>query len=185
MFFLQVIQNKSLLISSPLNKYSYFCPNYFFFPIFEKCGKWFHFICLWHAVEFEDYIKFLCSLPNTTSRDIYLATGVACETPTDTPSDLNLPSITISSLRGCQLIRRYVKNVAGKAETYLAAVHAPDGVSVHVNPSWFEIGLDGIQHLEITFNVTEASESFSFGELVFIGSLDHIVRLPLVVRPML
>lgn len=137
------------------------------------------------SVEFEDYIKFLCSLPNTTSRDIFLATGVTCEASTDTPSDLNLPSITISSLRGCQPIRRYVKNVAGKAETYLPAVHVPDGVSVHVNPSWFEIGPDGIQHLEITFNVTEASESFNFGELVLIGSLDHVVRLPLVVRPML
>ncbi|KAF3322146.1 subtilisin-like protease SBT3.5 [Carex littledalei] len=135
--------------------------------------------------EFEDYIKFLCSLSNTTSRDIFLATKVTCVAPSDTPSDLNLPSITISSLRGCQSIRRYVKNVAGKTETYLPAVHVPDGVSVHVNPSWFEIGPDGIQHLEITFNVTEASESFNFGELVLIGSLDHIVRLPLVVRPML
>jgi Fibronectin type-III domain len=83
------------------------------------------------------------------------------------------------------MIRRYVKNVAGKAETYIPAVHSPDGVSVHVKPSWFNIEPDGIKDLELTFNVTEASESFSFGELVLIGSLDHIVRLPLVVWPML
>ncbi|KAJ4800614.1 Subtilisin-like protease [Rhynchospora pubera] len=135
--------------------------------------------------EFEDYIGFLCSLRNTTSEEIFLATGVACKASTNTPSDLNLPSITISSLRGCQIIRRYVKNVGGKAETYLAAVQAPDGVAVHVEPSWFNIGPDRIQHLEVTFNVTEASESFNFGELVFIGSLDHIVRLPLIVWPTL
>lgn len=78
-----------------------------------------------------------------------------------------------------------MKNVAGKAETYLPAVRAPDGISVHVEPSWFNIGPDRIQHLEITFNVTKASESFSFGELVLVGSLDHIVSLPLVVSPML
>ncbi|XP_072956541.1 subtilisin-like protease SBT2.4 [Typha angustifolia] len=133
--------------------------------------------------EFEDYINFLCSLRDLNPGEILVATGVRCNVSLDSPADLNLPSITISALRGYQSVRRNVKNVASKAETYLCSVLPPEGVTVGVQPPWFTVAPEGAQHLEIVFNVTKGSNSFSFGEIVLTGSLNHIVRLPLAVLP--
>jgi hypothetical protein len=36
----------------------------------------------------------------------------------------------------------------------------------------------------IELRVTRASNAFSFGEILLAGSLDHLVRLPLAVRPL-
>lgn len=101
------------------------------------------------------------------------------------PADLNLPSVTISTLKGHQTVKRSVRNVAGKAETYLIAVKPPhpEVVEVSVHPEWFEIPVDGVQELAIEFKVLQTSESFAFGEIVLTGSLNHVVRLPLAIRP--
>ncbi|GJT03480.1 subtilisin-like protease SBT2.4 [Tanacetum coccineum] len=74
------------------------------------------------------------------------------------PSDLNIPSLTISALNGKQLVRRTVKNVADTAETYVCAVVPPNGVAVELNPP-------------------------SYGEIVLTGNMKHIVRIPLSVLP--
>ncbi|XP_038987987.1 subtilisin-like protease SBT2.4 [Phoenix dactylifera] len=132
---------------------------------------------------FEDYISFLCSLPNIDPTAVRSATGTPCNKPFESPSDLNLPSITISALRGFQLVRRSVKNVANRTETYSCSIQPPEGIKVSVQPSWFHMIPEGTQHLEIKFNITHASDSFRFGEIVLTGALDHIVRLPLAVLP--
>ncbi|KAG1359011.1 Subtilisin-like protease SBT2.4 [Cocos nucifera] len=133
---------------------------------------------------FEDYISFLCSLPNLDPTAVRSATGTPCNETFDSPTDLNLPSITISALRGFQLVRRNIKNVANRTETYLCSIQPPEGVQVSVQPSWFNIIPEGTQYLEIKFNVTQVSGSFRFGEIVLTGALDHIVWLPLAVLPM-
>lgn len=89
---------------------------------------------------FEDYMSFLCSLPNTDPEIIKTAIGEQCEHSFHAPSDLNIPSLTISALNGKQLVRRTVKNVADTAETYVCAVVPPNGVAVELNPPWFTIG---------------------------------------------
>ena len=135
------------------------------------------------VIGFEDYISFLCSLPNLDPTAVRSATGTPCNETFDSPTDLNLPSITISALRGFQLVRRSIKNVANRTETYLCSIQPPEGVQVSVQPSWFNIIPEGTQYLEIKFNVTQVSDSFRFGEIVLTGALDHIVRLPLAVLP--
>ncbi|KAF8409609.1 hypothetical protein HHK36_005687 [Tetracentron sinense] len=135
------------------------------------------------ASGFEDYISFLCSLPNIDPERITAATGKSCNHLLSYPSDLNLPSVTITALVGSRLVRRSVKNIASKPETYLCSVLQPGGVVVNLFPPWFTIAPQGTQDLEIKLNVTQALNSFSFGEIVLTGSLDHIVRIPLSVLP--
>ncbi|KAM3320292.1 hypothetical protein P3S67_007492 [Capsicum chacoense] len=132
---------------------------------------------------YEDYINFLCSLPNIDSAIVKTATGGVCGQLFENPSDLNLPSITITSLTGSQIVHRTVMNVANKAETYLSAVLPPKGVTVDIKPSWFRISPQGTQHLHIMFNVTQALDDFTFGEIVLTGSLNHVVKMPLSIFP--
>ncbi|KAJ4842754.1 hypothetical protein Tsubulata_013375 [Turnera subulata] len=133
--------------------------------------------------EFEDHISFLCSLPNTDWTTIRAATGVQCTQSFSHPADLNLPSVTISQLRGSQTVPRRLKNVSSKPETYLCAVLSPNGTAVTISPTWFSVAPQGIQDIEIKFQVIQAVGVFSFGEVVLTGSLGHIVRIPLTVLP--
>ncbi|CAH2048010.1 unnamed protein product [Thlaspi arvense] len=131
---------------------------------------------------FQDYISFLCSLPNIDRIRIRAATGVGCTTVLSHPANLNHPSVTITALKGSLVVRRSFQNVANKTETYLGSVLAPNGTSVRLIPSWFTIRAQNIQNIDIEFNVTEALNQFTFGEIVLTGSLNHIVRLPLSVK---
>ncbi|TVU07442.1 hypothetical protein EJB05_47497, partial [Eragrostis curvula] len=91
------------------------------------------------APEDEDYIGFLCLLPQLSADDVRSATGAACQQAPRLPSpaDLNLPSITVAALRRSLSVRRTVWNVASKNETYLCSVLPPAGVDVTVRPGWF------------------------------------------------
>ncbi|XP_050214652.1 subtilisin-like protease SBT2.4 isoform X2 [Mercurialis annua] len=133
--------------------------------------------------EFQDYISFLCSLPNINPAIVKAATGECCHKSLSFPANLNLPSITISALRGTQTVKRNVKNVGVKPETYLCSVIAPNGTTVDLSPTWFTTAAQGTQDINIQFRVTRARTEFSFGEIVLTGSLDHIVRIPLSVFP--
>ncbi|KAA8520138.1 hypothetical protein F0562_014394 [Nyssa sinensis] len=107
---------------------------------------------------YEDYISFLCSLPNIDPATIKTATGGTCNHSFSTPSDLNIPSVTISSLTGTRLVRRSLMNIASKPETYLCSVLPPKGVMVSLNPTWFTVAPQGSQDLEITLTVTQPLE---------------------------
>ncbi|KAI3847775.1 hypothetical protein MKX03_009758 [Papaver bracteatum] len=132
---------------------------------------------------FEDYINFLCSLPNVDPPTVKAMTGKLCNNSFAYPSDLNVPSITISSLNGSRFMKRTVKSVATKTETYLCSVLQPPGIAVNLTPSWFTINPQGMQDLYIKLDVNEIKDDFSFGEIVLTGSLDHIVRVPLAILP--
>ncbi|ESQ29187.1 hypothetical protein EUTSA_v10023274mg [Eutrema salsugineum] len=131
---------------------------------------------------FEDYISFLCSLPNINPTTIRAATGVWCTTVLSHPANLNHPSVTISALKESLVVRRSFQNVSNKTETYLGSVIPPNGTAVRLIPSWFTIQAQRIQELDIEFNVTQVVNQFTFGEIVLTGSLNHIVRIPLSVK---
>lgn len=131
--------------------------------------------------EFEDYISFLCSLPNIDWNTIKAATGIGCNQSLSHPANLNLPSVTISALTISQIVQRSLQNVGSKPETYLCSVLPPNGTMVNLSPTWFTIAPQGTQDIEIQFHVTQAVGEFSFGEIILIGSLNHIVRIPLSV----
>ncbi|KAG7012613.1 Subtilisin-like protease SBT2.4, partial [Cucurbita argyrosperma subsp. argyrosperma] len=132
--------------------------------------------------EYEDYINFLCSLPGDPAV-IKNTTGGQCNAsePQPHPADLNLPSVTISSLVGHQVLHRRVKNVGTKVETYVWSVIPPNGTTININPPWFTIAPGGLQNLEIQIKVTQKMNHFTFGEIIFTGSLNHIGRIPLSV----
>lgn len=138
---------------------------------------------IFHETEFGDYISFLCILPNISHSTVTAATGAWCSHSLDHPANLNLPSITISSLKGSLSLRRNFKNVGCKPETYLCSVVPPDGTTVSLSPPWFTVAPYGTQDLDILFNVTKVMNKFSFGEIVLTGSMNHIVRIPLTVKP--
>ncbi|XP_010533791.1 PREDICTED: subtilisin-like protease SBT2.4 [Tarenaya hassleriana] len=132
---------------------------------------------------FEDYINFLCSIPDINRDMVRASIGMWCTTTTlSHPANLNLPSITISTLKGSLMLRRSFQNVANKTETYICSVFPPNGTTVRLSPPWFTIPVQGKQDLDIEFNVTEVQNQFTFGEIVLTGSLNHIVRLPLSVK---
>ncbi|KAL8104163.1 hypothetical protein AgCh_028411 [Apium graveolens] len=136
--------------------------------------------------EYEDYMSFLCSLPNTDPQIVETATGGSCSIQSfDNPSDLNTPSVTISALAGARVVRRRVQSVSSKAESYLAGVVPPEGVRVEITPPWFTVSPNGIQDLEIKLNGTKVLDDYSFGEIVLTGSLNHVVRIPISVWPVL
>lgn len=74
-------------------------------------------------------------------------------------------------------------NVADRPEMYLSAVLPPDNVTVTVDPPWFIIAPGEMQALEIKLMANQVQDDFSFGEIVLVGVLNHIVRIPLSVRP--
>lgn len=134
-----------------------------------------------NSAEYEDYMSFLCSLPNTDPSEVTKATGGSCIHSFDNPSDLNTPSVTISGLVGSLSVHRKVQNVANKPETYVVAVVPPNGVMVNITPTWFTLAPQEIQDLELKLNVTQALDDYSFGEVVLTGDLNHVVRIPLSV----
>jgi hypothetical protein len=140
-------------------------------------------ISIYPKTDYVDFISFLCSLPNIDLDTITTATGEPCKSPFDHPSHLNLPSVTISALKGSIYVRRTVTNVGNSTETYLGSVLAPNGTTVNLNPTWFTISPQGSQDLDIQINVVQPMEDFRFGEIVLTGSMDHIVRITLSVVP--
>lgn len=132
---------------------------------------------------FEDYIAFLCSIPEIDRWAIRAATGAWCSQALSHPANLNLPSVTISALRRSLTLRRSFRNVGGKPETYVCTAIAPNGTTINLHPPWFRITGNGTQDLDIEINVTAARNEFSFGEIVLTGSLNHIVRIPLSINP--
>lgn len=132
---------------------------------------------------YEDYISFLCSLHDTNPGTIKTVTGELCNKSLDHPANLNLPSVTISALNGSRLVRRVVMNVGSKPETYFSSLLPPNGTTVDISPPTFTIAPQGTQELGIQFNVTQAMDQFTFGEIVLTGSLNHIVRIPLSIFP--
>ncbi|GMH05282.1 hypothetical protein Nepgr_007122 [Nepenthes gracilis] len=130
-----------------------------------------------------EYVAFLCSLPNVDPGTVEATTGGSCNHPLSHPSDLNLPSVTVTALAGSQVLHRTVKNVQSVSETYLCSVLPPAGVKVEVSPTWFTVDPNGEQIVEIKLSVTRVIDDFSFGEIVLTGSLNHIVRVPLSFLP--
>lgn len=131
-------------------------------------------------------MSFLCSLPNTDPETVQTATGGSCSIHSfDNPSDLNIPSVTISALAGARVVRRRVQNVSGKPESYLVGVVPPEGVMVEIIPPWFTVSPEGVQDLVFKLNVTKVLDDYSFGEIVLTGSLNHVVRIPISVWPVL
>ncbi|WP_382308564.1 S8 family serine peptidase [Herbiconiux sp. UC225_62] len=109
-------------------------------------------------------------------------TGLDLGVDTVSPSELNLPSISIGSLAGSETITRTVTST--RAGTFTAAPVSIPGIDVVVSPSVLTFGAAGEeQSYTVTFTRTDASlDEFATGQLIWTDG-DETVTTPLAVRP--
>ncbi|KAK1276836.1 Subtilisin-like protease [Acorus gramineus] len=129
---------------------------------------------------YEDYIRFLCSVPNIDHHEITNLTSSACNASSDHPANLNTPSITISHLKGTQTIKRSVTNVADETETYVITVRMSPEVAIEANPPAMTILPGATRDFTVSLTARSITGSYSFGEVVMKGSRGHKVRIPVV-----
>lgn len=101
------------------------------------------------------------------------------------PTQVNQASIAIGDLAGTERVVRRVTNVSDKIETYRAKVTGVKGVSVAVHPATIRVAPGRIRKFEVHFTATDAArfKKYATGHLTWKGSRGHVVRSPLVVRP--
>ncbi|PRQ36280.1 putative tripeptidyl-peptidase II [Rosa chinensis] len=131
-----------------------------------------------------DYIHYLCAMGYKNSA-ISRLTGQATTCPIMRPSilDINLPSITIPSLRHPITVTRTVTNVGDPKSVYEATIDPPLGtvVSVKPNPLVFNSTVQKLT-FEITISTThQMNTGYYFGSLTWTDRV-HAVRIPLSVR---
>ncbi|KAK2973549.1 hypothetical protein RJ640_010604 [Escallonia rubra] len=131
-----------------------------------------------------DYIKYLCAMGYNNSAISHLT-----EKPTTCPKrkpsilDINLPSITIPSLKNSSTLTRTVTNVGPVDSVYKVAVEPPFGTVVLVRPSVlvFNSSTKRISFQVTVFSSRPMNTEYYFGSLSWInGAL--AVRSPISVR---
>ncbi|KAF6135581.1 hypothetical protein GIB67_015434 [Kingdonia uniflora] len=131
---------------------------------------------------FKHYIQFLCAVPGVDDDSVRRAVGTGCPTKKKAwCSDLNTPSVTVSNLVRSRRVIRRVTNVASQNETYHVSIREPSGVSVTVSPRVFRIKPKESKHIQIGLEAREATNAYTFGELLLRGNKKHVVRVPLAV----
>lgn len=132
----------------------------------------------------EDYIHYLCSMGYETSAISRLIEHpTSCPTKTPSILDLNLPAITIPSLRRRTSVRRRVTNVGQVNSRYEAVVDPPKGISISIRP---RVLIFNSITKAISFKVTVSSShrvttGYYFGSLTWTDGV-HAVRSPISVR---
>jgi hypothetical protein len=125
-----------------------------------------------------DWLRFICGTGQLAASQCAPFGG-----PID-PSDLNLASIAIGDLAGAQTVKRTVRSVGSSTETYTASFEGLPGITPSVDASPFTIAPGGTQELNITFTRTTAALNvYQSGFLTLTGSNGHVVRSPIVIRP--
>ena len=99
------------------------------------------------------------------------------------PSDLNTPSIAIGELAGVQTVKRTVTNVGSSSEEFTASVTGLTGIKFDL-PSSFTLAKGASATFEVTFtNQSAALNSYVGGQLTLTGDKHHVVRVPVVLKP--
>lgn len=130
---------------------------------------------------FNDWLAFICNTQPSGLTSLCNALWAAGY-PTD-PSDLNTPSIAIGDLAGSQTVTRAVTNVSGQSETYTAVVSGMAGITTVVSEVG-TIGAGQTKSFTVSFTRTTAAlDAYTGGQLTLTGNKGHVVRVPIVVRP--
>jgi subtilisin family serine protease len=134
-----------------------------------------------YASSFNDWLAFLCGTTNGVSPaacGALAAGGYSLD-----PSDLNIASIAIGTLAGSQTVKRTVTNVADAAATYTASTTGLAGFTVTVSPSTLTLAPGQSGSFNVTILRTTATlNAYTGGQLRWTDGT-HIVRSPVVVRP--
>ncbi|KAK2973547.1 hypothetical protein RJ640_010602, partial [Escallonia rubra] len=131
-----------------------------------------------------DYINYLCAMGYTNSAISQLTENpTACPNKKPSLLDVNLPSITIPSLRNSTSLTRTVTNVGPVNSVYEVAIEPPFGTAVLVRPSVLVFNSSAKR---ISFEVTvlstrQMNSEYYFGSLAWINGV-LAVRSPICVR---
>ncbi len=124
---------------------------------------------------FNDWLAFLCGTGQLTAS--------YCPSIAIDPSNLNYPSIAIGALAGSQTVMRTVTNVGSASETYTFSSTGLAGITVGL-PGAFTIAPGATKSFSITFTASGAAlNAYVEGAIVLTGSNGHVVRSPVVLRP--
>jgi hypothetical protein len=131
---------------------------------------------------YEDYIAFLCSIPDVSHSEVEHIAGSSCNSSSkgQRPYDLNIPSVTISQLRGTQTVKRTVTSVSGEAETYTIMTRMPHEVALEVTPPALTVLPGASRVITATLTARSITGTYSFGEITMKGDRGHLVRIPVV-----
>ncbi len=135
-----------------------------------------------------DWFAFLC---NTTAYNgTPICDGLAGMHYSTNPSDFNSASIAIGALGGSETIKRTVTSVGGaghaanRLETYTFSYSGLDGITVEPSTTSFTIGKGGKQTYSVTFTTNGAAfNEYVGGYITWTGNQKHVVRIPVVIRP--
>lgn len=140
-----------------------------------------------YDIDVGDYLQYLCSLGyNNTAISWMLNSAPSCRNSKNFLQNFNLPSISIPELKKTITISRTVSNVGPVISVYFARIEAPPGTSVRVEPPVLSFTSDTKR---LKFKVTicpllRVQGRYSFGYLFWEDGF-HVVRIPLVVRPVI
>eukprot|EP00475_Leptophrys_vorax_P029206 TRINITY_DN4267_c0_g2_i1.p1 TRINITY_DN4267_c0_g2~~TRINITY_DN4267_c0_g2_i1.p1 ORF type:complete len:892 (-),score=1.72 TRINITY_DN4267_c0_g2_i1:264-2939(-) len=100
------------------------------------------------------------------------------------PFNLNRPTVAVARLprQGIQIVRR-VTNVYSSASTYSVKVQAPPNVNIKVTPTQMTLTPGQTQRIIVQIKATRGTRAFGYGSLKLSDQHGHVVRIPLVVRP--
>lgn len=130
---------------------------------------------------FNDWLAFLCG--TTTGVNPAVCTQLVGLGYSLDPSNLNTASIALGDMAGVQTVTRKVTNVTSQAESYTAAVTGLTGINPVVS-SIGSVGPGQTKSFTVSFTqVSAAVNAYAGGQLTLTGSNGHVVRIPIVVRP--
>lgn len=131
-----------------------------------------------------DYILYLCAMGyNSTSINDLTEQPSSCPIKKPSLLDVNLPSVTIPSLKDSITLRRTVTNVGPMTSKYKAIMESPPGITISVKP---ETLVFNSMTKQISFTVTittshKYNTDYYFGSLTWSDGV-HRVRIPISVR---
>jgi hypothetical protein len=99
-------------------------------------------------------------------------------------SDLNLASIAIGDLAGSQTVKRTATSVGSKSETYTFSTTGLAGLTVTPSAPSFTAAPGSATPWTVTFLRTTAFlNQYTKGFVVWTGDKGHVVKMPVVIRP--
>ncbi len=130
---------------------------------------------------FNDWLAFLCGATSNIS-PAYCSSLSGAGYSLD-PSDMNVASIAIGDMAGMQTIKRTVTNV-GEKEKYNFSYTGLAGLTVVPSASSITLEKDQSKSFSVTFTTNGAAlNTYAGGYITWTGSKGHVVRIPVVIRP--
>jgi subtilisin family serine protease len=132
---------------------------------------------------FFDWLAFLCGTTDGVGADTCsFLKGIGFSL---VPTDMNVASVSIGDLAGTKVVTRTVTNVSDEPETYEFSYSLP-GIDVVADPAVFTIAPGASKTFTLAITPDGATpDTYATGFFWWIGDKDHVVRSPILAKPIL